>query len=149
MNRTLRLLAVLGIGVPAMAQAWTVEGVDMDAVPWATLCPKVKAVELRTGAGSCATVHPASKRLARWTGFGMGVEEPKPKCARLEQEYKKWTSPKSTSGKPSSNPSVTWGFCISAFSGALKQRVREPERYSEPFEQWRDRYFASYIVNGR
>jgi len=26
-------------GSVPMAQAWTVEGVDMDAVPWATLCP--------------------------------------------------------------------------------------------------------------
>jgi len=148
MNRTITLLAAFGIGMPAMAQAWTVEGVDMDTVPWAKLCPEIEAVELRTGAGSCPTVHPASKRLARWTGFGMGVEEPKPKCGQLEAEYRKWTSPKLIAGKPSPNPAVTWGFCKGAFGIALKQRAREPERYSEPFEQWRHRYFAGYIVNG-
>ena len=148
MNKTLTLLAALGIGVPAIAQAWTVEGVDMDAVPWAKLCPEVKAVELHTGAVSCPVTHPASKRHARWTGFGMGVEEPKPKCDQLEEEYRKWISPKLIAGKPSPNPAVTWGFCKGAFGIALKQRAREPERYSEPFEQWRERYFAGYIVNG-
>jgi len=147
MNRTLTLLVALGFGIPATVQAWTVEGVDMNAVPWAKFCPDIEAIELNTAAGSCTVTHPASKRHARWTGFGMSVDEPKPDCARLEQEYRKWTSPKLIAGKPSPNLAVTWGFCKGAFGVALKQRAREPERYSEPLEQWRDRYFSGYVVS--
>ena len=149
MNKKHAMLVALLIGMPAMAKAWTVEGVDMDAVPWAELCPDIEAVELRTGAGSCEVTHPASKRHARWTGFGMGVEEPKPKCEQLEREYRKLTSPKLIAGKASPDPAVTWGFCKGAFGMALKQRAREPDLYSEPFEQWRARYFSGYVVGGR
>ena len=149
MNRTLRLLAALGIGVPAIAQAWTVEGVDMDAVPWATLCPEVKAVELRTGAGSCAVTHPASARHARWDGFGMSVDEPKPNCKSLEREYRKWTKPKRTGGKVSTNTDIAWGFCKGAFKRSLELRVSQPQRFEEPFEQWRARYFGPWLGSGK
>ena len=142
-----RALSLLVLSLPAVANAWTVEGVDMDAVPWAELCPSVEAIELKTSTGTCAVTHPASKRHARWNGFGMGVEEPKPKCDQLEKEYRKLTEPKLVGGKPSPNPGVTWGFCKAAFGMALKHRAREPDRYAEPLDQWRQRFFAGYIVN--
>jgi hypothetical protein len=144
MNRTLTLLAALGIGVPAIAQAWTVEGVDMDAVPWATLCPEIKAVELRTGAGSCATVHPASYRHAKWDGFGMGVKEPQPNCKKLEKEYRRFTSPRAGTTS-ATKPADRWGNCIGGFTRALEKRASESERFAEPFEQWRQQYFGGYI----
>jgi hypothetical protein len=148
MNKTFALLAVLAAGMPAAAADHTVQGVDWDAVPWATFCPSVEAVELRTEAGHCTTTHPASQAHARWTGFGMGVKEPKPDCAHLEQEYRKATSPKLNHGKASNNPGVTWGFCKSAFYEALQLRASQPERFAEPLDQWRKRYFGAYLIHG-
>ena len=55
-----RALSLLALSLPVVASAWTVEGVDMDAVPWAELCPSVEAIELTTSAGTCAVTHPAS-----------------------------------------------------------------------------------------
>jgi len=149
MNKRPTIFLALVLGAPALAQAWTVEGVDMNAVPWAELCPNVKAVELRTGAGSCPVVHPASEKHARWDGFGMGVDEPKPNCERLEREYRKLISPKLIDGKPSDNPAVIWGYCTSAFSRALKMRASQPERFSEPFVEWRERYFGGYLADAQ
>ena len=54
-----RALSLLVLSLPVVANAWTVEGVDMDAVPWAELCPRVEAIELKTSAGTCA-VTPVS-----------------------------------------------------------------------------------------
>ena len=144
MKRTRRLLAALAIGVPAASPAWTVEGVDMDAVPWAELCPRIEAVALRTDAGSCPVTHPASKRHAQWDGFGMGVKEPKPNCKQLEREYERFTSPRAGTTSET-KVADRWGNCIGAFSRALKQRASEPDRFSEPLDQWRQRYFAGYI----
>lgn len=147
MNKTFALLVGLAAGLPAAAAARTVQGVDWDAVPWATLCPNVAAVGLHSGAGDCAVSHPASAAHARWDGYGMGVSEPKPDCARLAEEYRQWTTPKKiTGGKASANPDVTWGFCKSAFARALDLRARQPGRFTEPFEQWRQRFFGACMA---
>jgi hypothetical protein len=147
-GKALVLVATLA-ALPAAVSARTVQGVDWDAVPWEIFCPSVKPVELHTGAGSCAISHPASPKHARWDGFGMGVDEPKPNCSRLEQDYERLTSPKLIAGKRSGNTAVTWGYCMSAFAQAIELRAKQPERFSEPFEQWRERYFDGYIAKGR
>ena len=144
MNRTLTLLVAFGIGIPTTVQAWTVEGVDMNAVPWAKFCPDIEAIELSTGAGSCSMAHPASYRHAKWDGFGMSVKEPKPNCKKLEREYKRFTSPRPGTTS-ATKPADRWGNCIGAFSRALEQRAGEPARFSEPLEQWRQRYFTGHI----
>jgi hypothetical protein len=131
---------------PAMAADRIVQGVDWDAVPWATFCPSVRPVPLRTGAGDCPVSHPASARHARWDGFGLGVDEPKANCTRLEQEYRRLTSPKLIGGKPSSNVAVTWGYCMAAFAETLEQRSASPARFSEPLDQWRKRYFGPWLI---
>lgn len=148
MNKTCALLAALAVGMPTVTLARTVQGVDWDAVPWALFCPSVEAVELRTDTSRCAKTHPASERHARWTGFGMGVKEPKLDCARLEQEYRQWTRPKRIAGKASDNPAVTWGYCMSAFYRAIELRANQPQRFAEPFDQWRQRYFGAYLIRG-
>ena len=139
-----RALALLVLSLPVVANAWTVEGVDMDAVPWAELCPSIEAVELTTGSGSCATVHPASHRHAKWDGFDMGVKEPSLNCRKLEREYQRFTSPRPGTTE-STKPRDRWGTCIGAFSRALKLRAEEPARFSEPLDTWRQRYFDGYI----
>ena len=146
MNKTFALLTALAAGMPAAVSARTVQGVDWDAVPWSTFCPNVAPVELRTTAGRCATTHPASVQHARWTGFGMGVQEPPPDCARLEQEFRQWTRPKRIAGNASDNPAVTWGYCMSAFARAIELRTSQLQRFTESFEQWRARYFGGYIA---
>jgi hypothetical protein len=84
MNKTFALLAALAAGMPAAALARTVQGVDWDAVPWATFCPSVKPVELRTDAGACTVSHPASQKHAAWSSFGMETKQPPPNCKHAE-----------------------------------------------------------------
>lgn len=122
-----------------------VAGVNMDAVPWAELCPNVEPVELKTGAGTCPVSHPASYKHAAWDGsFGMGVKERKPNCKKFEKEYKRLISPRINTTEQTKVKS-RWGTCIGAFSRALNQRTKEEERFSEPFSVWRERYFANYL----
>jgi len=139
-----RALSLLVLSLPMVANAWTMEGVDMDAVPWAELCPNVEAVVLTTGAGTCATVHPASHRHAKWDGFDMGVKEPTLNCRKLEREYERFTSPR-PGATETTKPRDRWGTCIGAFSRALKLRAKEPARFSEPLDAWRQRYFGGHI----
>ena len=75
--------------------------------------------------------------------LGTGETEPKPKCARLEKEYRKLTSPKVINGNPS------WVSCSNAFSRALNMRALQPWRYEEPLDQWRARYFSRWMNGAR
>lgn len=147
-GKALVLAATLAAALPAAVSARTVQGVDWDAVPWETFCPSIKPVQLHTGAGSCTVTHPASAKHARWDGFGMGVKEPKPDCRSLEREFLKWTTPKLTGGKTSSNTDITWGFCKGAFTRALDLRTSQPQRFAEPFDQWREQYFGPWLTGG-
>jgi hypothetical protein len=143
MSKALVLIAALGAGLPVAVSARTVQGVDFDTVPWATFCPSIKSGELHTGAGDCPVVHPASTEHARWDNLGTGVKERKPNCKRLEKQYRQLTTPKVIGGKKS------WAACTVAFSRILNMRAMQPERFAEPFEQWRDRYFGPGLTGGK
>ena len=84
-----RALSLLALSLPMVAHAWTVEGVDMDAVPWAELCPSVEAVELKTGAGTCASPIRRRSGMPDGTASAWASKEPKPNCDQLEKEYRK------------------------------------------------------------
>ena len=142
MSKVLVLIAALGTGLPITVSARTVQGVDFDTVPWATFCPSIESVELHTSAGDCTIVHPASTEYARWDDLGTGVKERKPNCPRLEKQYRQLTTPKVIGGKES------WAACTVAFSRILNMRAMQPERFAEPFAQWRDRYFGPGPTGG-
>ena len=145
MNKTFALLAALAVGMPAAAADRIVQGVDLDAVPWATFCPSVKAVALHTAAGTCAVSHPASKKHAAWNDFGMGTKQPPPNCKHAEHEYRWWTTPApDTQGQ--GQAANAWGACRQAWRSALNRRAREPGSFDEPFEQWRARYFGPWLI---
>ena len=153
MKKALTALSLIAISTfysfsHAQPKVWIIEGVNMNAVPWAKFCPAVKPVELVTGAGSCSIAHPASYRHKAWDGFGMSAREPKPNCARFETEFKRLTSPRLNTS-PGTRVRDRWGYCINAFMKALKERAREPERFSEPFDSWRNRYFGRYLHQER
>lgn len=145
MNKTFALLAALAIGMPAVAANRTVQGVDLDAVPWATFCPSVKPVELRTGAGACTVSHPASQKHAAWSDFGMETKQPPPNCKHAEHEYRWWTTPAAAEPRPG-RPEQAWVACQEAWRSALNRRAREPGSFKEPFAQWRARYFGPWLI---
>lgn len=64
MNKTFALLAALAVGMPAAAADRIVQGVDLDAVPWATFCPSVKAVALH-GRGDLCGLAPGIEKARR------------------------------------------------------------------------------------
>lgn len=130
---------------PAMAADRVVQGVDFDAVPWATFCPGVKPVALHTEAGDCPVSHPASQKHAAWNDFGMGTKQHAPNCEHAEHEYRWWTTPASAKSG-SAQPDRAWVACRQAWRSALKRRAREPGSFTEPFEQWRARYFGPWLV---
>jgi hypothetical protein len=144
MSKPLALLLALAAGMPAAAADRTVQGVHFDAVPWATFCPSVQSVGLRTAAGACTVSHPASQKHAAWNDFGMGTKQPPPNCKHAEHEYRWWTTP--APGK--TPPGQAWGACQEAWRSALNRRAREPASFAEPFEQWRGRYFDAYLTGG-
>ena len=129
--------------LPAMAAERVVQGVDLDAVPWATFCPDVKPVALHTEAGDCPVSHPASQKHAAWNDFGMGTKRPPPNCKNAEREYQQWTT---LAQLGPGRPDGTWGGCRQAWRSALIRRAREPGSFKEPFEQWRARYFGPWLV---
>ena len=143
MTKRILLVAMLATSFSTTVSARTVRGVDIDVVPWETFCPSVESVALHTSSGDCAVVHPASAEHARWNDLGTGVKERKPNCSRLEREYRQLTEPKDINGKTS------WAACTSAFARALNMRTMQPERYAEPFEQWRERYFGRWMSGAR
>ena len=130
---------------PAIAAVRIDNGVDWDAVPWASFCPGVEPVPLHTGAGDCRVSHPASQKHAAWNDFGMGTKEPPPNCEHAEHEYRWWTTPKQDRYHPT-QPAHPWSACQTAWRSALNRRVHEPGSFSEPFEQWRARYFGPWLV---
>lgn len=138
-GKALVLVATLAAALPAAVSARTVQGIDLDAVPWDDFCPSIESVELHTGAGDCPIAHPASTEHAGWDDLGTGVKERKPNCARLEKEYRQLTTPKVIGGKTS------WISCSTAFARVLNMRAMQPERFAEPFEQWRARYFGPWL----
>lgn len=130
---------------PALAADRIVQGVDWDAVPWATFCPGVKPVVLHTGAGDCPVSHPASQKHAAWNDFGMGTKQHSPNCEHAEHEYRWWTAPAQDRQHPT-RPAHPWNACQTAWRSALNRRAREPGSFSESFVQWRARYFGPWLA---
>lgn len=118
-----------------------VEGVDLDAVDWATLCPNVQPLALTRGGGTCKKVHPASVYF--WQHYndftGRGLPPPPPNCEGAAREYDRYVKPRNSGDR--------WGLCREAFRSAL--RARSPEsriEYSDmPFGQWREKYFGPWL----
>jgi hypothetical protein len=100
---------------------------------------------LHTGAGDCPVSHPASQKHAAWNDFGMGTKQQAPNCEHAEHEYRWWTTPAQDRQRPT-RPAHPWNACQTAWRSALNRRAREPGSFSEPFEQWRARYFGPWMV---
>jgi len=138
---------MLGLA-PAKVSAEVVQGVDFGAVPWQTFCPSVEPVPLKTGAGDCPMSHPASLRHARWKDpAGMGLPEPAPRCKPEVGTYERATKP--SVGRSMDDPDPrAWAFCGSLWRRALNLRAQEPERFDEPLDVWRARYFGPWVLGG-
>jgi len=133
------LVAVL-VARPAVAGEYgVVHGVNADAVPWGTFCAGVLSVPVERGGGRCAVSHPASPYHGRFQDFtGLG-KTPPPNCDIAAKEYQRWTTPAHGSSDP-------WAQCRMAWSRALYAREQQPERFSEPFTDWREKHFGRWLA---
>jgi len=124
---------------PVSAREW--HGVDMDAVPWATFCPSVQAVAVERGGVRCAVSHPASPYHGRFRDWSGRSKNPPPNCDIAADQHRRWTTPVERVQDP-------WAQCRMAWSRALQARATEPERFAEPFADWRGRYFSAWLADG-
>jgi hypothetical protein len=146
----LAALLVPGLALGLLSKsvaAEVVQGVDFGAVPWHSFCPGVEPVPLKTGAGACAVSHPAAARHARYIDYtGRGVEPP-PQCGPEKSTFERATSP--TPGRSPNDPDPkSWAFCQGLWAKALNLRARQPERFDEPLNVWRERYFGPWVLGG-
>jgi hypothetical protein len=138
------LFASIGLALAGSVDAaeWIVGGVRMDAVEWAKLCPSVEPVQVTRGGVTCAVVHPASGLTRRNTDYsGLYSVEKAPNCAVQVAHFERHTR-----AQAGADP---WAHCKWYFADALELRSSSPMKYDDmPFEQWRAKYFAKYIVGG-
>jgi hypothetical protein len=142
-KRVVRLLVVVLLllaSAGAHARDWY--GVDLGAVPWPEVCRGTTPVPVERGLGRCEVSHPASLQHGEWRKWpGMAdVMPPGPICGQAMAELERWTAP-GTVGDP-------WRECRYAWAEALKERAREPERFREPFAEWRQQYFGRWLTDG-
>ena len=123
--------------MPMLTAARDYHGVNWNAVDWKQLCAAVKPLEYRTEQGHvCTRVHPTASQWEKWHDMtGRNKPEPDWDCSQLAQHFDTYAT----------NP----GVCEAAFRKSLSRRARYQERYTEPLEAWRRRYFGPWLVGGK
>jgi hypothetical protein len=132
------LVLALGVTPTASARGYLgTAGVDFDAVPWETFCPSVQPIPCSRGATTCPVSHPASMGHGLYREWDGSLLDGDLRCETEARQYRDWTRPMKTSDP--------WGLCRRAWQAALLFRLNEPERFGEPFNTWRARWFGGAV----